>query len=150
MKEIAIIGNYPELNEYPTIFLFSVLPEYEKTEVVNLFEIGMDVAKSQSENDMIVRFLTKIQTSAYHLSPSSVTPYPHFWFHKVSIHMLPNNFQHPLSTIIRVTNPSPIILVLVIKTSFIFKHFNKFEKEFPFGKATSITIPGWKVHLATI
>ena len=53
MKEIAIIGNYPQLNEYPTIFLFSVLPEYEKTEVVNLFEIGMDVAKSQSENDMI-------------------------------------------------------------------------------------------------
>lgn len=53
MREIAIIGNYPELNEYPTIFLFSVPPEYEKTEVVNLFEIGMDVAKSQSEDEMI-------------------------------------------------------------------------------------------------
>lgn len=51
--EIAIIGNYPELNEYPTIFLFSVSPEYEKAEVINLFEIGMDVAKSQSEDEII-------------------------------------------------------------------------------------------------
>lgn len=53
MKEIAIIGNYPELNEYPTIFLFSVPSEYEKTEVVNLFEIGMDVAKGQDEDERI-------------------------------------------------------------------------------------------------
>lgn len=53
MKEIAIIGNYPELNEYPTIFLFSVPSEYEKAEIINLFEIGMDVAKSQSEDEMI-------------------------------------------------------------------------------------------------
>lgn len=30
MKEIAIIGNYPELNEYPTIFLFSVPPNMKK------------------------------------------------------------------------------------------------------------------------
>ena len=53
IREIAIIGNYPELNEYPTIFLFSVPSEYEKAEIINLFEIGMDVAKSQAENDMI-------------------------------------------------------------------------------------------------
>lgn len=51
--EIAIIGNYPELNEYPTIFLFSVPLEYGKAEVINLFEIGMDVAKSQSEDERI-------------------------------------------------------------------------------------------------
>lgn len=53
MKEIAIIGNYPELNEYPTIFLLSVPSEYEKAEIINLFEIGMDVAKSQSEDEII-------------------------------------------------------------------------------------------------
>jgi len=52
-REIAIIGNYPELNEYPTIFLFNVPSTYEKAEIINLFEIGMDVAKSQAEDEII-------------------------------------------------------------------------------------------------
>lgn len=57
-REIAIIGNYPELDEYPTIFFFSVPSTYERAEIINLFEIGMEVAKSQSENEIIGMGLT--------------------------------------------------------------------------------------------
>lgn len=51
--EIAVIGNYPELNELPTIFSFSVPLEYGRADIINLFESGIDVAKSQSEDETI-------------------------------------------------------------------------------------------------